>query len=168
MYLNDQKEEVWRYLNFFSLKINKTSYQQNVTQKKMVDNFVEKFPKGSLGPWFLWSFISFQFAYWGEKDFNQRKQIELNWIIGQKAIDRWDNRNKEWQYFTQLFLNKKGITNTLNKNCERISIKDILEKERSLYLNTEAGILHCMMEGLVFNRHSESCKKCTNQNECIC
>jgi hypothetical protein len=160
------RKEIWKYLNFFSAKINGNRHSPSPSTTKIVESFIIKFGEVNIGPNFLWDYMSFQFCYWRDKNYDQRHRIEVNWILGTKAIERWNNRAENWQYFTQQFLNREQIQNTVKKQCNKVSLTESLETERKRYLNSETGLIYCQIEELTYDKDSESCSQCIYKSQC--
>lgn len=156
----------WKYLNHFSLKINNQRYLQSPTAQRLVESFIDAFDERFIGHDFLWNYTSFQFKYWSDKKFSQRKVIELNWVIGKKARERWMSREENWQYFTQCFLNERKIVNSIKDKCEAVSVKSIESRERGRFLNHEIGFLHCKTEGIKYSNKDINCIKCIFKKKC--
>jgi hypothetical protein len=67
------------------------------TENKLIDTFLSEFP--TVDENFIKTFLTFQFSVYAEKDtMFEKGNVKLNWLIGQKAIDRW-KRKKDGAYF---------------------------------------------------------------------
>lgn len=115
------------------------------------------------GDWFAWYYVAFQFQYWYPLKTRMNGKIPLNWVFGNKALQRWLQKGDEWFYFTQKFIHECEIVKDIE--FENTDIEGIFEKERQRYFNTEYGLFHCS-QFAEYNDSSPSCLICKNKKDC--
>jgi len=138
---------------------NRNSINININ-RKVIDIFINKYDN-QLNNDFIWDYISFQLEYWD----NKKTEYSLRplWIFGIKAIERWENKDSNWNYYTQLFLNKYEIEKpvTYYKN----NLTDKFEEERKRFFGTENGLLNCFASSF-YDKKSKYCKICEYKDIC--
>lgn len=159
------KGELINIFHFFIRKLTGNSAPK--VEEKLIDSFLEKVYKiydpESLGDWWAWSYVSFQFAYWSGKKTRFNGHIPANWIFGNKSLERWINRPDSWLYYTNLFLSKYEIERPVE--YYKGSMNSIFEIERKRFHNTWQGYVNCMS----FSKYSPksiSCLTCKYRSKC--
>lgn len=142
------------------------STNPNLTEKTVLI-FLQKISKvydlESLGDWWCWWYISFQFAYWSNKKTRFNGNIPQNWIFGDKAIERWNSKPDSWWFYTNQFLQKYEIEEPV-EYCKS-STKEIYEVERRRFHNTIEGFMNCQSFAK-YSRKSLSCATCKFKEKC--
>lgn len=176
------EEQILGSFDFFSIK---TGNYYNYTYKlcKGEDKVILKFinfirttyGEISIGKHWLFDYFCFQFEYWRTKNIKYKKGggiIELSWVIGDKAILRWKNRVKDYQYFYKTGLLKyssltKGEYFSLFEQEKRevLNKKNIIDLERERFFNKDNGFLHCF-QFAYYNSNSKLCKICKFRSKC--
>jgi len=131
---------------------------------KSVEKTLKSFSKNlneSYGENWLMDFMIFQFTYYdGMK--TRFDRIYLNWIFGDKAFKRWNNRTEQQIYFSNIFKSKLGI-----KECiTPVSIKDYKNLERSRFISMGRQFIHCD-ELFLFKENNDICLICDMYNNCL-
>lgn len=159
------KDELTNIFLFFSKKI--TGYESQI-EGKTLDNFIKllstKYDLNTLGEWFVWHYVAFQFAYWYDKQTRMEGRIPFNWIFGPKSFRRWIDKNEDWLYFTNLFLNKTEVKKPIEFYQQ--NMLKIFEDERKRYINTNMGYIHCQNTAQ-YSPKSPSCIICKYRKECL-
>lgn len=117
----------------------------------------------------IWIYMTFQFNYW--KELKSQFFSIAQWI-GSKAIEKWEERNQEFDWIltepipiskkTYIFiLNKHGF---IKKEEKGFDIEEQLRKDR---LNTEEGLIYCETFTTLYSETSKSCSECRFQAKCI-
>lgn len=122
----------------------------------------------------LKKFFDFQFNHWYRRDAKHGKgiSIQLEWIIGRQAIDRWKNVNKKHLSFIvrkNLKTDKDFTKKTKNKeNWDNLLINTNINEERlkSKFLNEDIGFESCFITTNLYNHKSSNCLNCKFSNEC--
>lgn len=161
------KEELYNQLlegfEFFSIKLT----GHVCTVKLEIENFLKQLSKQqdlqSLGNWFCWHYVAFQFEYYSTLETKMNGKYPANWIFGKKAFSRWEQRGDNWLYFTQKFLTDHDIVLPV-QYCQG-NLETKFEQERKKFLNTDRGLYHCLQ----FSRYSvrsATCLICNNKKDC--
>lgn len=152
----------------------KYKFSPSDNQKKQIESFIKllhkKYSLFSVGPDFLIDYFTFQFNYWSQLDTRFDNKVMFNWVVGKKAIERWDDKHKSWSYFLTDFIKDKGIDREVlfNKIAKKtdISLMETSEVERRRFYNTDRGLLHCIETTPLYNSRSKLCILCKHKNDC--
>jgi hypothetical protein len=144
--------------------------QLNKKNKTTLDNFTKRLEnefKGAIDKQFLQTFILFQFLYYDDKKTRLGKgRVYLNWILGEKAIERWKNKHERWFYFVEEYRKSLDIPNIVEKQAidsEKVSLHR--QRERKRFWGSEMGFLHCY-EFELYEKYSSECLSCKFKNNC--
>jgi len=137
----------------------------NITSKdyKILEGFVNKHSnKGER--WFI-DLIDFTFEYYSS--LNTQQNVQVNWVFGEKAVQRWERRGENWGYWVKVFRDKNGISEPeipVEKVSEE-SKRQFRERERKRFFNTDKGFVHC--QDLTLRKDLNCvCKYCNFKNIC--
>lgn len=150
---------------------------------KFIDHIDKKYNLHSIGMDFLINFIESGFnLYFDAKHLKYGvKSIQIEWIIGSKAIERYEKiRHIDNKYFRKLRKIRKDIRLKIDDKFRKFSITnvkaikslltdgniDFYEAEKQRYYDTNEGLLWCMTNTTLFNHKSRLCAVCTNRNKC--
>lgn len=163
----------WGITNNFAFKLDLTINKQD----KEVENFFKRLSKkgnnvDSLGIDFLNKYLGFQFAYWLDKDI-KRRNVSLSWIIGKKAIDRWEaiENIENALYWTNIRLLEKGVDMYEIKYLfdieSRVSYveSEVEDIERKRFYNEVRGLLNCLERTTLYIK-SSICFSCKFKLDC--
>ncbi len=133
-----------------------------------INNFLKKLEKkysGSIGRDFLVEFITYQFTKLIDWDTKFGKGvIQFNWVIGNKALDRWPDRGDNFLYWNTEFRTKHGIHLS---QYEKVTVSDEFKKfERERFKGDDFQIIHCL-DNELFNRKCKECFVCKFKNGCL-
>ena len=125
---------------------------------------------------FLIDYFKFQFSHYSGVNTQYGKNvIMLHWIIGQKAIDRWKNRDvrKKWlvrvKLKNEVELKLTQTYNNINKKRKQNKFKDIYkyeENDKRRFHNTEKGFQYCLYTTTLYNPLSKLCESCKFNIDC--
>jgi len=123
---------------------------------------------------FLIAYFEFQFShYYGVQTKYGKNQIMFNWIIGQKAIQRYEQRDISKRWLVRLKnknikLNLKKVVNQFNKPKIKYENKlyNFEENEKKRYYNDPKGLFYCLITTTLYNPMSNLCLNCNNKEEC--
>lgn len=132
--------------------------------------------KTILGVNFLWYYFVFQFNYWKnieieEKDFSNR--IIPSFIIGSKAYERYESRDREFDWSLQYndLYEKYSISQNIFKSIlkppiksQYININESLYKKRNY--NTDKGLNNCLIFTTLYNHKDLLCLSCLYKGDC--
>lgn len=155
-------------------------------KEKVIDGYIDfidnKYNLKSIGLEFIVNYFESGFNLWYDrKDLKYGvNSIQIEWIIGKKAIERYEKiRDKDNKYFRKFRQIRKDISlNILGKLKLQIqvdsgAIKTILdtvnefeEKEKERYFNTEEGLMWCQSNTTMYNSNSKLCTSCSYRLRC--
>jgi hypothetical protein len=146
-------------------------FKPNKQQNKQIDNFLElldnKYKLIVLDDIFLIQYFAYQF--W--KRHNQETRfgcgkIMLNWVIGKKAIEIWDNKKDNWLWCVGQFLNNYNIKINKKQSIDIVTLRINEENEKKLFYNTDTGFLSCLKNTTLYNNKSKYCILCKYKESC--
>jgi len=152
------------------------TYEPKDREKKLIENFIKKLDKevgkGSWGFDYLFNYFAFQFEYWRDKE-TQIKSFYLSWFLGNKAFDRWKNKNENYYYFCEEGILKeykinKNLLSSLILSTQKdfIQLKTYIEIEKQRYYNEDKGFNHCLISTDLYNHRSTLCLTCKFKVDC--
>ena len=125
-------------------------------------------------PDFLIAFFEFQFSHYsGVQTKYGKNQIMFNWVIGPKAIERFEKRTISKRWLVRL--KNKEIGLSLKEALKPVKIiksyenkiYDFEEKEKQRFYNTPKGLLYCLTTTTLYNPMSKLCNECNNKEDCL-
>lgn len=149
------------------------------SRAKVVEGFIVDFKKlystNILQDKILKSYFDFQFNYWYRKDakYGKGTSIQIEWIIGNKAVERWKNDSKRYLSFKVRKNLKKD--NDFTKIRKKVDVKrlsvfiEVQEREERLKaknLNMENCLEICTLNTTLYNHKSSNCMSCKFKKEC--
>lgn len=167
----------YKLFNEFCSKLYKRPYTLSPTfaQKTQLNKFINDFKleTGALDFDLLFRYIAFQFNYWSTLDYTSRSGIEVNWIFGKKAIDRWKKKPLGYYFyvdrdFIQKYKIKEKELKLLFERIEKnpVGLKDWEENIKKKHFNTELGFSYCIDNTSLYNTESSLCLSCNNSESC--
>lgn len=164
------------YQYFYKKKYKNEKYEFKPSDKtiKQLDKYLISLKKNynlqSLGENFLWNYFIFQFNYWEGCDIASfSKRIVPSYIIGDKAIERWLERDQQYDW---LFDKCEFISNYgLSKNDLKIAKIHIYKGNHEIniklkYFNTTNGFDLCLTMTTLFNDKHLCCLECKFKKQC--
>lgn len=165
--------DIVRYYQYFYSKVYHYKdfiYSPNSRDKKVIENFISKIDNSSIGEDWLYNYFSFQFKYWSELKYKRFKGVVISYILGNKAIERFNDRPEEWYYLiNQLTFDFKLSRSDLYSN--NIYKKDLLiislseEQEKQRFNNLER-LANCILSTTLYNSKSKICILCSQAKTC--
>ena len=124
---------------------------------------------------FLWFYFNFQFQYYQDVDIcNYKNKITIDMIIGNKAFDRYLNRDTSFDWLVN---NKSGKNNRksfelyVNLPHKNNDIQDDLydadEYYRQMFFNQSLGLSNCIMYTSLYDNKSKLCVQCQFKQQCV-
>lgn len=176
-----QKQIIIDLYSFFYKRMYKgTSYdfdKESELHNKQIDSFLQALQEDKViaGPNWLIDYFSFQWNYWIDASTKTKKKVMLSWIIGQKALDRWNNKHESYQYYYKRNLYyifeittedvRRSITIGI-QNQQPDPISEAEESEKLVYQDGIERLVHCMEFTTLFHPQSPICDKCQQQDSC--
>lgn len=124
---------------------------------------------------FLIGYFEFQFSHYSGVETRYGKNcIMMNWLIGAKAIKRFEERNVSKRWLVRLKL-KEEVGLNLNKLFkENVKTKKTIvrlypqeEQDKQRFYNKPEGFLFCLTTTTLYNPLSELCLNCVNKIDCM-
>lgn len=187
---------------FYSYKIHnyivcidgKIKYELNYTENSALYNFAKflrENKKHYLTIEWLFDYFNYQFSYWNFIKENKEKNgglylIQLHWVLGKKALKRFDEKTQKDTYFyhsnffPKFQIKKDDLINKL-KEKNLLEIKEEKEKDKVIIfnklnkkeeelkqkkLNTIEGLQICLNFTTLFKFDSPICKICNYNIPC--
>lgn len=173
------EEKISIFFKFFNEKHTgiKQSFEVSDTEKKYVSKFIVKISDdihiSSIGFDWLWDYFCFQFSYWNDLTMGYSNSVQMSWVLGKKALDRWANRRDDSGFLNKMFSIEENISKTElkklldeDKNLSIDELFEIEETERKRFLNEKTGLVHCLDVTSLAHPESEACSKCIYASEC--
>lgn len=138
------------------------SDEYTFTNKKVLKSlelFVAKMPVGAGDDW-LYNFTVFQFAHYSSQK-KRHERLYINWIYGDKALKRWNERTEQQSYYAGRFAAKIG----LRRQLEKMDATEYMNTERSRFEEASRQLIHCH-ELTLFNDRSAVCRNCSFYISC--
>ena len=176
--MNHKQAIIDLYELFYKEFTGNKSFRLDLNRNKQevkIDNFIKNIGKyyniNSIGIDFLVRYFLFQFYYW--KDKNTNRKIQIEWVIGKKALERFlrNGFNEKFEFFIHKendidfseIYHKFAVTKyqpDFNEESER----ERMEKKR--FFNTEAGLVNCLENTSLYNPKSDICNQCNFVGDC--
>lgn len=155
----------------------------NKVDRKLIISYIkwldEKYHKEEIGVDFLINYFEFQFSHYVGMKTKFNKVIMLNWLIGKKAIERWEKRNPKLKWIVKVRINSEfslnlretfKAENQIKKQTEREGFISQTNESEEIYKrrfhDTLKGFVYCQMFTTLYNPKSELCKVCLNREIC--
>lgn len=170
------------YNKYYNATVMNADYIFNPTHNELVtaDKFLSYFEKkynNSFSEKSLVWYLEFQFGYWIDKNTAFGVGVIMfNWIVGKKAIERWEDRKNNGIFYRSRFRNlfKVDIKTTETKvKTERVTnhlfteLSSHEEFEKTKFYNKPEGLMWCINLTTLYNEKSQHCLNCVNSIDCI-
>jgi len=154
-------------------------FEPKPAQISSIHNFIEDISKTisvySIGEHYIFDYFCYQFENWLELDdfdINKRKTdipVQLNWIIGGKALARWRDRSVESTYAARkkmvgLGYSVSQLDHPVEIDWSGTTIYEEIQKEQ--HFGDENTLAYCIDRTSLINLKSDFCRKCNFQKEC--
>jgi hypothetical protein len=150
--------------------------------RKFIDWINSTYHESQIGEDFFINYFEFQFSHYHgmiSEKFG-RNRIMLNWVIGKKAIQRWEERDSSKRWLVKLRVNsefslnlkeafkeEKKKVNISNKSKFILELNKTEEGYKKRFYNELKGFVFCQMFTTLYNPISPLCQSCTNKDICI-
>lgn len=162
-----------KFYQYFYSKVYHYSdfkYIPDPRDSKLILNFIDKL-NSSLGEEWLFNYFAFQFQYWSEIKYKKFKGVVLSYILGKKALERYNKKNeKNWMYFVNKFISDFNLK--INDLCFKdfykkdfISISSSEEIDKNRFVGEER-FANCLMGTTLYNVKSKVCVLCDYSKKC--
>lgn len=174
--------DLYKYHIIQITKNKSYKFKMTPTRNKMILNFIELFKEQNnsnfLGEDNLRKFMEYQFNFWYKHDskYGKGTSIQIEWIIGSKALNRWesrtDNQKKKTDFIIRKNLKKDVAFAEVDKGqsdaCKNmlLAVRDHEELEKERFHNTAKGFLYCQISTTLYNHKSSFCVLCKKSLEC--
>lgn len=175
------RDVVDTYKFYYSRVSGKNNYIFKMTDSraKMIENFVIAFKELNqtklLQETALKKYMEYQFTFWYKKDakYGKGTSIQIEWIIGDKALERWINLNKKHISYvirktlkTDVDLKPKPVKKDSKWNSALLELSRIEEIDKAKFLNEEGGLEYCILTTNMYNHKSPNCMLCNFSTDC--
>lgn len=166
---------------FYYIRVSKIEnfiFKINDSRVVMINNFIEDFKVMNetkiLQEKSLKKFFDFQFNYWYRKDSKYGKGvgIQIEWIIGKQAVERWKKANKKHLTFI-VSKNLKADNDFKIKGIQKENWRELIinvspteEIIKSKFINEEIGFELCSLNTNLYNHKSLNCMVCLFSEKC--
>ncbi len=163
---------------YYSEIFNATGYRFKITdsKEKTIENFIagiKEYTKSTeLQNDYMEKYFEFQFNHWYKySSQSEVKSVQIEWIVGKKALERWKNTDKE----IAAFVVRKNLKTDVNftsklekENWDNIllNINPIEEKDKQRFFGTVKGYNYCLALTTLYNHKSPLCMQCFKSKEC--
>lgn len=162
---------------------NDESFRLNMTETRltMTLNFIKAMKDFTnsplLGEDYLKSFMEFQFNYWFEHEgkYGRGTSVQLEWIIGKKALKRWFERSEKFKRATNKIVRKNlkkkvkfKLDGVRNEGWSKtmLELREVEEFEKNMFFNTAKGFVNCTLNTSLYHHKSKFCMECKYKNKC--
>lgn len=172
-------EDIVLYYEYFYKKTKqseKYKFIPSEKSKKIIVKFLSTLDKRynlkTLGNNYLWKYFNFQFKYWDELTITAFwGKMQIEYIIGDKAFQRYLDRNKEFDFTLESENNELVKKYNLRLSELTVSKKVNKSKRTDLFIkksfyNTERGFATCLMLTTLFNPNHSICLTCNYKPQC--
>lgn len=159
-------------------KIENYIFKMTDSRAVMIENFINEFKNFNQTPLLqevaLKKFFEFQFNHWYKRDakFGKGVSIQIEWIIGKQAVERWIKVNKKHVTFV-IRKNLKTDNDLRDKNLKKENWNELLintnnseEFNKAKFLNEKIGLENCLLTTNLYNHKSSNCMICNFSNNC--
>lgn len=159
------------------------SFRLNMTETRltMTLNFIKEIKNFTnsplLGEDYVKSFMEFQFNYWFEHEgkYGRGTSVQLEWIIGKKALKRWFDRSEKFKRATNKIVRKNlkkkvkfKLDGVRNEGWSKTmtELRPIEEFEKEMFFNTAKGFVNCTLNTTLYHHKSKFCMSCKYKDKC--
>lgn len=170
-----QKDLLQGFNYFFSKKYSQIQSNTDLSIK-IGDKFLllvdKKWKLPTIGYNWLFSYLTFQFEYWEGCDIQSyNKKINFSFIFGEKAFQRYLDRDQEFDYQFEIdndLLNKYNIRlkEFLSFFQSQEQLNFYQNPHRLIGLNSLQGFNNCIQFTTLYDPLDSSCIKCNSKHEC--
>ena len=163
---------------YYSSVFNKKNYRFAITdsKEKMIEGFVAKIKEITNAPTlqedYLRQYFEFQFNHWYKYDSKSSvKAVQIEWIVGKKAIARWEKADKKIIGFVvqkNLKTDVKLRSRLKKENWDSLllDLNKVEESEKERFFGTVKGFYNCLINTTLYNHKSPLCMQCPFAEKC--
>lgn len=155
----------------------KVNYKCNDADTTAWAKFIEimESRKVTIGEDFVRKFVEYGIQSWFNPDSNKDGRynftIRFSWIVGQKAIQRWDKfGNKTNVEITRNCLKQNFDIDTTKHTtkCNKmvVQVRPVEEKFKQEFFGTKRGLAWCVANTTLYHHRSPLCMRCPFKVEC--
>lgn len=176
--LQDIKQIIDLYTYYYK-NVNKLEYfifKMTPSKKKTVIGFIQEMKRitnSELQEDYLKLYFDYQFNRWYKKDnpYGKGISIQIEWIIGKKAMGLWLGSDKKYRSFI-VRKNLKTDVSFVHK-FKKENYKNILvsgnaveENNKKRFFNSNQGFSYCLIATTLYNHNSKFCSDCKSAVKC--
>lgn len=166
------------FIKYYSslFKLNDYRFKMTDSRATTIKNFITKIKEltksDMLHERYMEQYFEHQFNHW--YDYESKSdvgRIQIEWIIGNKALERWKKSDPIISAFVvrKNFKTDVDIKSKLEKenwNNILLNTNEIEESEKERFHNTVKGFHYCLATTTLYNHKSEFCITCKKSTEC--
>lgn len=163
---------------YYSEVFKAKGYRFRITdsKEKTIENFVtaikELTKSTTLSKDYLEKYFEFQFNHWYKySSQSEVKSVQIEWIVGKKAVERWRKVDKQKVAFVVRKNLKTDVdfSSRLEKeNWDNIllNINPVEELDKERFHGTVKGFYNCLINTTLYNHKSKFCQTCPKAKDC--
>lgn len=172
-------KQVVDLFTYYYKSVNKMDhfiFKMTPPKKKTVIGFIQEMKRitdSELQPDYLKQYFDFQFNRWYKRDnpYGKGVSIQIEWIIGKKALGIWLESDKR----LGAFIVRKNLKTDVKfeRKFEKEDYNDILvegniveESSKKRFFNSNQGYSYCQLTTTLFNHKSKHCSNCKSSAKC--
>lgn len=163
---------------YYSSVFNVKNYRFAITdsKEKTIENFIAQIKELSntktLQEDYLRQYFEFQFNHWYRYDSKSSvKSVQIEWIVGKKAIARWEKVDKKIISFVvqknlKTDVNLRSRLKKENWDSLLLNLNPVEESEKERFFGTVKGYYNCLIGTTLYNHKSPLCMQCFKSKDC--
>lgn len=153
------------YKEYFNLSEN-YSFKPKESNLKDIERFKDSKYFRYQGKDLLFRYLTFQFSYYSELELtNNYGNISTRYIFGKSSIERWVNRNQDFDYLLEdSKVSRNFLENLISIEVEIDDDYEILKKKQ--FFNTDFGFSYCIENTSLYSEIHLCCTLCKFKLNC--
>lgn len=156
-------EKICKIYNYFYCEVSgfkNYTFKPNEQQRKMISNFIKK-KSSQIGDEWLFDYFVFQFnRYYDKKTRFGVGVVQLGWVLGDKALQRWAERIDGEVFHADNFRANYNLKNPLIEPLKLILSEDYFDSIRK-----RDHFLECLTLDL-YKEKNMICRFCKHKSLC--
>jgi len=162
----DMFEHTYRQITRSDYALNVKDYHR-LRAVKFIEAIDDDIGLININKHWLFNYICYQFSFYDALIGQRVKKNVFSWIFGEKALSRWNNRNKDtWLFYTQEFQQQHSLYFDLCEQFDTTQLDSYEENIKRSYTNDQQRLSKCMLTTTLYNRKSIPCLLCVCKKTC--
>lgn len=169
------------FREYYQAVTKNKDYKVTMTDNKakVVENFIllfkQNYNTNLLQDDILKKYFDYQFNFWYKKDakYGKGTSIQLEWILGKQALQRWNDVDKKHlSFIVRKNLKKHNDFSKVKLKKKKsefkvyIEVNEFEEIKKSKFINKDIGLEYCLQNTNMYNHKSQNCVSCKFKQEC--